>query len=343
MTYTEEQKRQIMELRKANVPWKVIGATVNKKPGALRIYWQRLQQTINLPPKPKIDKSITSGRVGLQIKKLVHQNPQLTIKDTEVELKKALGPNIRIPKPTSIGNFLKKNNLVLVKLLQKPLVSNKNKQKRVEFASKYLEELDSLIHETIWSDETMVRKLPKGKDIYFRCHSSVNKEDLPTNLQIQQGGFAVMFWGCFSAFGLGPLVALEGNQNQYTYRQTLQDYLLPEIQAAKEEFGIDMTFMQDNAPCHKTNLIKDFLARNRISTLDWPPQSPDMNPIENLWAIIKARRQKKFGIPKTKMELIDQVFEIWQEIDENLLDSLSDSIENRLKEVIRLGGRPTKY
>src|SRR5689334_19726963 len=104
-----------------------------------------------------------------------------------------------------------------------------------------------------------------------------------------------MFWGCFSAFGSGPLVALEGNQNQYTYKETLQEYLLPEIEAAKREFGIDMTFMRDNAPCHKTNLIQDFLTRNKILTLDWPPQSPDMNPIENLWAIIKARRQKKFG------------------------------------------------
>ena len=114
----------------------------------------------------------------------------------------------------------------------------------------------------------MVRKLPKGHDIYFRCHSSVEKEDLPTNLQIQQGGFAVMFWGCFSAFGLGPLVALEGNQNQHSYKQTLQQYLLPEIEAARREFGIDMTFMQDNVPCHKTNFIKDFLTRNQISTLD---------------------------------------------------------------------------
>ena len=43
------------------------------------------------------------------------------------------------------------------------------------------------------------------------------------------------------------------------------------------------------------------------------------------------------------MELIDQLFQIWEEIDETLLDSLSDSIETRLKEVIRLGGKPTKY
>ena len=152
-----------------------------------------------------------------------------------------------------------------------------------------------------------------------------------------------MFWGCFSANGLGPLVALEGNQNQHSYLQTLQDYLLPEIEAAREEFEVDMIFMQDNAPCHKTNLVMDFLRDNKIRTLDWPPQSPDLNPIENLWAIIKARRYKRFGIPRTKEELIEQMFAIWEEIDQELLDTLVDSIENRLKEVVRLGGRTTKY
>ena len=87
----------------------------------------------------------------------------------------------------------------------------------------------------------------------------------------------------------------------------------------------------------------DFLRQNQISTLDWPPQSPDMNPIENLWQIVKIREEKKIGIPMTKEELIEQVFEIWEEIDETLLETLADSVESRLREVIRLKGKPTKY
>jgi transposase len=77
----------------------------------------------------------------------------------------------------------------------------------------------------------------------------------------------------------------------------------------------------DNAPCHKTNLIMGFLNANRIPTLDLPPQSPDLNPIENLWAIVKRRRFKRFGIPSTKNELIEQIFAIWEEIDQELLDT----------------------
>ena len=87
----------------------------------------------------------------------------------------------------------------------------------------------------------------------------------------------------------------------------------------------------------------DFLEENSIETLNWPPQSPDMNPIENLCAIIKRRRQKKFGVPLTKNDLIEQIFAIWEDIDISLFTKLSDSITKRLNECIRLKDRPTKY
>src|SRR5690242_5899165 len=99
MAYSEEEIHQITTLREQGVNWNIIGAVIHKKPKALSMWWARYQKIKGLPPKPKIDKSITSGRIGLQIKLLHQQNPQLTIRDTEVELKKVLGPETRIPKP----------------------------------------------------------------------------------------------------------------------------------------------------------------------------------------------------------------------------------------------------
>ena len=68
-----------------------------------------------------------------------------------------------------------------------------------------------------------------------------------------------------------------------------------------------------------------------------------MNPIENLWAIIKARRYKLFGIPANKDELIEQIFKVWDAVDEEIVGNLANSVQKRLEEVIRLSGRPTKY
>lgn len=127
--------------------------------------------------------------------------------------------------------------------------------------------------------------------------------------------------------------------NAQKYIQLLEDTLLPELQVADAQ----MVFMQDNAPCHKAKIVMDFFDTNHVNIMDWPAQSPDMNPIENLWAIIKARRQKKYGYPKTKVEIIDQIFDIWDNIEPELVSKLADSANRRVSEVLRLNGRVSKY
>ena len=170
-------------------------------------------------------------------------------------------------------------------------------------------------------------------------HSSAKKENLPVNAQVHSGGFGVMFWGCFSKVGLGPLVALEGSMTAENYIELLRTTLIPELAAA----GRPMTFMQDNAPCHTARAVKAFMAENDIETLPWPPQSPDMNPIENLWAIIKKRRQTKYGTPKTKTDLIDQIFDIWNDIEPELVEKLANSANKRVNAVLKLNGKVSKY
>ena len=152
-----------------------------------------------------------------------------------------------------------------------------------------------------------------------------------------------MFWGCFSFLGMGPLVVVDGSQNQHSYLELLKDYLIPEIEYAERELGLKMLFMQDNATCHKTALIMDFLSSKDIEVLSWPAQSPDLNPIENIWNYIKNKRQKKFGFPATKSDLIDQVMDIWETCEDELLQKLAESIEKRLQLVIDNKGAQSKY
>ncbi len=152
-----------------------------------------------------------------------------------------------------------------------------------------------------------------------------------------------MFWGCFSYFGLGPLVRVDETMDSEKYIGTLQKYVLPELEAAKEEFEVDLVYMQDNAPCHKSRIVMDFLDAHRVPVMSWPAQSPDLNPIENLWAILKRRRMSRFPVPTTKDQLTEQIFTLWEELDQELIQKLARSFGNRCREVVRLKGDPTKY
>ena len=102
---------------------------------------------------------------------------------------------------------------------------------------------------------------------------------------------------------------------------------------------LDLIFMQDNAPVHTCKLVREYLTQQGISTLDWPPQSPDINPIENVWAIIKQELYSQKTFPSGKNDLIDRVFEIWQNFGIEFRQNLSDSVKSRLYAVVKAGGK----
>lgn len=205
MTYSDQDKATIVRMKAENAPNKLVGVALNKSENAIQKFWSKYRLLLTLPPKPVIRKRLTNGPVGLEIKRIVQENPTVPVRDIEMQLREKFEGFRPTPKKTVIHDFLLENDLKMVKLLKKPLVSDKNKQRRIDFARENLENLDPLIYQTIWSDETSIRKSPKGHELQFRVHGSVSKEDLPYNHQFQQGGFAVMFWGCLAREVWGPL------------------------------------------------------------------------------------------------------------------------------------------
>ena len=86
-----------------------------------------------------------------------------------------------------------------------------------------------------------------------------------------------MLWGCFSVAGTGKLVRIEGNINQAKYCEILDENLLPSAQDLR--LGQRFTFQRDNNPKHIAKTTQEWLRNKSLNVLEWPSQSPDLNPI----------------------------------------------------------------
>lgn len=153
---------------------------------------------------------------------------------------------------------------------------------------------------------------------------------------------SVMIWSVICGKGLGRLYIVNGIMRQQQYTEVLRTRLLPQLRDwfKKEEKPI---FMQDGAPCHTAKSVKNFLNSSNVSLLLWPGNSPDLNPIENVWEMLKREVAKDQVTNKVK--LIERIIFHWNH-NQHLKDmSLRciDSMPRRVQAVIAAKGGLTKY
>lgn len=162
---------------------------------------------------------------------------------------------------------------------------------------------------------------------------------------LHSGRISVIFWGCFWQNELGPLIALlAGRINSDRYCEILEEHLFPFYTMVKETLREEPWFMDDNCKVHKSITTKVFKDELGIQMLEWPSQSPDINPIENLWKLWKDCIEKSHPQPTNHDELIEVVQRGWEELKTmDVGQTLADSIKNRIIAVKVAKGQPTKY
>ena len=150
-----------------------------------------------------------------------------------------------------------------------------------------------------------------------------------------------MMWGCFQGNKLGPLALCpEGRMNSTKYCSVLEEHFIP----FWDNLDYPTIFMQDGAPPHTSKYTKNWQEGQEIISVEWPAQSPDLNPIENIWQQLKTALEKRKPRVETKEDLLVALQEEWAKLKEkNILAVLIESMPKHMKLVIDSNGMPIKY
>jgi DDE superfamily endonuclease/Transposase len=198
----------------------------------------------------------------------------------------------------------------------------------------------------VWSDETSFELGKRGAIKVWRKDNEKYHKDC-IHGTVKSGRITQMYWGAFCGISKGHLVAVNGRMDSEAYISVCTNHLLPFIRGNNLGSdgviaeGINWKFMQDNAPCHSSRRTLGWMKENGIELLEWPPQSPDLNPMENLWAILKRDIQKKQ--PKNVCELDKFVQGAWEGINLEYLINLIESMPTRIKMAIEAKGYSIPY
>ena len=133
---------------------------------------------------------------------------------------------------------------------------------------------------------------------------------------VKHGGGHIMVWGSFPGGGVGDLVKIEGIMDKKVYHNIV--HALP---SGRRLIGDNFVFQEDNDPKHSSNYCRNYLRRKEaagaLTVMNWPSQSPDLNPIEQIWELIDRKLNKSHV--KTKETLWLEVKRCWESITVEVL------------------------
>lgn len=222
------------------------------------------------------------------------------------------------------------------KMSRKPVLKAHEKARRVDWARARLH-WQTRWKKIVFSDEK--RFCLDGPDGNRSYYHDVRKPELICNRR-HSGGGGVMIWGAIGWHGKSTIAFVDTTMNSEKYIEVLTNHLLPH---GARIGGDHWIFMQDNAPVHTSQATKAFLNQQNVRLLSWPPRSPDMNPIENLWSqlsrIVYADGKQFSTIP----ELREAILAGWAAISRENIHPLYVSMPSRLQEVVNKKGYIAHY
>lgn len=250
------------------------------------------------------------------------------VRDKKISLRRVESElNKKISRST-IHRIILESNLSYQKLKRGPALSEEHKLRRKMFAKELLLKGRERLNEIIFSDEK--RFTLTGPDGFRGYWKDLRSKPQYFSRKLYSPG--VMVWGCIGEAGTLSLEFVSGTINSLKYQEILNTCLLPHFNKTKH------IFQQDNARPHASKSTIEWLNENNVKVLEWPPYSPDINLIENVW----AEMAKKVYCDSITYESIDNlkaaIRQSWSSISYDLIKSLYESLPERLFQIVSCNG-----
>lgn len=278
-------------------------------------------------------RSVRTAKNRQIIKKRVQRNPRISLRKVSRETGIS---------DTSVRRMAKEDlGLYPYKLRKAQLLTEKNKKMRLERCRDLLARAAGGKWETILFTDEKLFTIEQAHNPQNHRIWSKGAPDASRIVERRQNPQSVMVWAGICATGKTPLVfvPLGTKINQEVYkRDILEAVVLP---WAVQHFGeCEWTYQQDSAPAHKAKLVQQWCAANFpgfISSKQWPPYSPDLNPMDySVWSILEER---VCNVRHTSIAVLKQcLLKEWDKISVEELRRIAANFEKRLKLCIKAKG-----
>ena len=240
----------------------------------------------------------------------------------------AQDPNINVHKST-LSRMMARSKLPVIYRKQHgyPQLTKAYKKERLAWAKQYMT-WKAEWKQVLFSDEKKFNlDGPDGTAYYW--HNLQKEEKIFS--ECQQGGKSVIVWAAFGYQGQTNLAFPSGRMDETDYQDLLEIHLLPFGEEIGGQFWI---FQQNNAPIHVAKSTREWFLENGVYVMDWPANSPDLNPMENVWGVLCRTVYADGKQYADVSELQTAIITAWENMEVSLLQKLVNGMCERVSDVI---------
>jgi len=355
---TEEERVRIFELRSAGHFYEDIANLLEMSESGVRKVCKDRVTNHRIKPPPRSGPSLRlSDRSRRYLARLSEAHPRATLAEITAESRLNIAPR-------TAGKYLRKANLWVRLARRKPWLDTNDRRRRKTW-SRERRKWDKARwqRKIIYTDEVKVQvgcgvesrrrvRRRKGREAAFDT-----KYLQPTFVGEPLG---VSFWAAIGYESHTPLIPMHQRTEEertspkdklgFNSQQYVDEILVKHLKPFYEKCGgLDqgLETVEDGAPYHTSMYTTRHRLQLGMRKMPWPAHSPDLNPIENVWSLFKARYRKavwkRQRIPKTREELITLAQEVWENLPWKKAYQCIDSMPERVASCIKRGGGPTRW